>query len=554
MKHRNALTRPQWNGIAYTLFFSTFITLAQNVAYYRQTLHLLDFSRASAILFFLSMPVVMFAALNIVFISIAVPYLRQWIIAVFLVTGAAAQYFMLNYGIIIDRTMMQNVLETNASEAFALVTPRFVLWLLFFGIIPAGLALWIKIKPAAFTLINLSYRFMCVALSLLAILLIAACFYKYYASLFRNNKELVKSLTPSNIVAATLSYYKHTALADLPLVQLGLDAQKKPLPSPNGKNTLIILIVGETSRAENFSLGGYQNDTNPLLAKDNVIYFPNTHSCGTSTGVSIPCMFSNMPRTHFDGALAAHQEGLLDVLQRAHVNVLWQENDGGCKGACDRVPSNDVTRLDLPGLCRDGVCYDEALLNGLEDDINSLHNDGIIVLHTMGSHGPTYYQRYPATFRRFTPTCDTNQIQNCSREELTNTYDNTILYLDYTANKAITLLKSHQRRFNTALFYLSDHGESLGENGIYLHSMPYAVAPEQQTHIPMLLWLSDDYMKQFSIQENCLRESAQQRPYSQDHLFHTLLGMFNVETKEYQPQLDILQPCRGSVLHEIVNR
>ncbi len=155
-------------------------------------------------------------------------------------------------------------------------------------------------------------------------------------------------------------------------------------------------------------------------------------------------MFSDMPRKHYDEELAHHREGLLDIIQRAGINVLWNDNDGGCKGACDRVPHQNVTELNLPGQCIDGECYDEVLFHGLEDYIDHLKGDGVIVLHTIGSHGPTYYNRYPPQFKKFTPTCDTNEIQNCSQQQLINTYDNTVLYVDYIVDKAINLLKSHQ--------------------------------------------------------------------------------------------------------------
>ncbi|MBI0548841.1 phosphoethanolamine transferase EptA [Pectobacterium parmentieri] len=544
MKNLIPMGRPHLNSITFVLIFSAFITLAQNIAYYRQALQLLDMTDWSTLLFFLSMPVVIFAVLNILFTLLAAPYLRKAVIVFFLLTGAAAQYFMLNYGIIIDRTMIQNLVETTASESFSLLTPQLVAWVFFLGVIPAVLAIWIKIKPAKPTTLYIGMRVLSVIISLFAILSVAAFFYKDYASFMRNNKELVKAITPSNIVAASLSYHKHSALANLPLEQIGLDAHKVSPPSPTAKKNLVILVVGETSRAQNFSLGGYGKETNPLLAKDNVVYFENTSSCGTSTGVSVPCMFSNMPRQSFNGDVASHQEGLLDILQRAKVNVLWQENDGGCKDVCTRVPTVDVTSLKLPGLCTNGECHDEALFHGVEDYINKLDNDGIIVLHTIGSHGPSYYQRYPDAFKKFTPTCDTNQIQTCTQEALTNTYDNTILYVDFFLDKTINLLKQHQDKFNTSLVYLSDHGESLGENGIYLHSMPYSIAPKQQTHVPMLIWLSTGYQQKQAIQDTCLRQSAKQQDYSQDNLFHTILGMFTIATKEYQPQLDILQPCR----------
>ncbi|WP_033570869.1 phosphoethanolamine transferase EptA [Dickeya undicola] len=540
------LSRPVWSSFTYNLVFAAFITLIQNIAYYRQVSHLVAISTWRDGLFLATMPVVIFAVLNILFTLLVISWLRQGVIALLLVGGAAVQYFMINYGIIIDRTMMQNVFETNMAESMALVTPQYLLWLTLLGLVPALGALWVKIKPTPFSWIAVGSRCFSILMSVVAILLVATFFYKDYASLMRNNKELVKSLTPSNIIFANISYYRHHAQANLPLVQIGLDAHKKPLPNSDAKKNLVVLVVGETSRAENFSLGGYSKPTNPRLTKDNVVYFGQTTSCGTSTGVSVPCMFSDMPRTGYDEQLAAHEEGLLDVLQHAGVNVRWQENDGGCKGACDRVPSTDITALNLPGQCIDGECHDEALFNGVEDYINQLNNDGIIVLHTMGSHGPSYYQRYPDAFRKFTPTCDTNQIQTCSQESLINTYDNTILYVDYIVDKAINVLKEHQDKFNTALVYLSDHGESLGEDGIYLHSMPYAVAPTQQTHIPMLMWLSGGYQQQFSINDSCIRRQAGQQRFSQDNLFHTVLGMFNIATTEYQAPLDILQPCRGT--------
>jgi lipid A ethanolaminephosphotransferase len=176
-----------------------------------------------------------------------------------------------------------------------------------------------------------------------------------------------------------------------------------------------------------------------------------------------------MPRKDYDATLATHQEGVLDVLAHAGVNVLWRENDGGCKGACDRVPHVDMTKLKLPLDCDGDVCMDNVLLYKLNDYINSLKDDGVIVLHQMGSHGPAYYRRSTPEFRKFSPTCDSNQIQDCTHEQLVNTYDNSLLYTDAMLDDTIKLLQQYSGKFNTALVYLSDHGESLGENGMYLH-------------------------------------------------------------------------------------
>ena len=331
---------------------------------------------------------------------------------------------------------------------------------------------------------------------------------------------------------------------NLPLVKIGEDAKQKAVMNNGPRKNLTILVLGETSRAADFSLGGYDRETNPLLAKDNVVYFPKTASCGTATAVSVPCMFSNMPRTSYNESLAHHQEGLLDIIQRAGIQVLWNDNDGGCKGACDRVPHQDVTALNLPGQCINGECYDEVLFHDLEKTIDNMQGNGVIVLHTIGSHGPTYYHRYPAEFRRYTPTCDTSEIQSCTQEQLKNSYDNTILYVDYIVDKAIKLLQSKQDKFTTSLVYLSDHGESLGENGVYLHGLPYSIAPETQKHVPMLLWLSDDYQKRYGVNYDCLQKQAKENNYSQDNLFSTMLGLTGVETQEYRAADDILATCK----------
>ncbi|MEN0627945.1 phosphoethanolamine transferase EptA [Phytobacter ursingii] len=539
------LSRPTLSRLNFLILFALYIALILNIAFYRQAFSLLPVDSLHNALVFASMPIVAFSVINIVLTLASFLRLDRLTISLFVLVSAAAQYFIMSFGIIIDRSMVTNILDTTPAESFALLSPRMIVVLLLSGVLMVLIAWWIKIKAPVSAWRSIVSRLVSIAVSALLIVFVALLFYKDYASLFRNNKELVKSLSPSNSITAGLSWYSHHRMDNLPLVRIGEDAQQRAQMQNGPRKNLTILIVGETSRAANFSLGGYSHDTNPRLKQDNVVYFPNTTSCGTATAISVPCMFSNMPRQNYDEELAHHQEGLLDIIQRAGIQVLWNENDGGCKGACDRVPHQDVTSLNLPGLCIDGECQDEALFHQLEDYINNLQHDGVIVLHTIGSHGPTYYNRYPAAFRKFTPTCDTSQIQTCTQEQLVNTYDNTILYIDYIVDKAIKLLQSKQDKFTTSLVYLSDHGESLGEDGVYLHGLPYSIAPETQKHIPMLIWLSEDYQKRYGVDNQCLQKEAQQKHFSQDNLFSTMLGITGVSTKEYRAQDDILTACRG---------
>ena len=537
------LRRPVFSRTTYLILFACYIGIFLNLAFYRQVFPLLPVNSLHNWLVFLSMPIVAISVMNIITTLASFLKLDRLVISLFILLSASAQYFIWNFGVVIDRSMITNILDTTPAESFALLSGEMIAVLGLSGVLAVLIAWWVKIQKPATLWRGAAMRLLNIAVSTLLIILVAALFYKDYASLFRNNKELVKSLSPSNSIVAVNSWYAHHRMDNLPLVKIGEDATQKAVMHNGPRKNLTIVVLGETSRADNFSLGGYDRETNPRLQQDDVVYFPKTTSCGTATAVSVPCMFSNMPRAHYDEELAHHQEGVLDILQRAGVQVLWNDNDGGCKGACDRVPHQNVTDLNLSGQCIDGECYDDVLFHNLDSYIDNLKQDGIIVLHTIGSHGPTYYNRYPAEFKKFTPTCDTNEIQSCTQQQLTNTYDNTILYVDYVVDKAIKLLQSKQDKFTTSLVYLSDHGESLGENGVYLHGLPYSIAPDTQKHVPMLLWLSPDYQQRYGVSSQCLQQQAQSKDYSQDNLFSTLLGLLGVSTHEYQAADDILTPC-----------
>ncbi|WBM72451.1 phosphoethanolamine transferase EptA [Buttiauxella sp. WJP83] len=537
------LEKLQCNDSKFNLYCAFFFTLI-NFLFIKRTWEIIAPNSFHSWVFAISVPVVLFSAWLTIFSLINLPWLRKPLLVILVIGCAACNYFMFTYGAVIDKNMMTNVFETDSQEAVALVTPQLLLWLGFAGIVPAVFMSIIKIKPSRwwYTLLT---RTVSVLAGLLIIILVASVFYKDYASLFRNNKNIVKMVTPANYISAISSYTKaRWFTGDQTLLKIGEDARKGALITQQKKKTVVVFVVGEASRAENYSLNGYARETNPELKKQNVIYFPNASSCGTETAVSVPCMFSNMPRKHYDADLAHHQEGLMDVFAHAGINVLWRENDGGCKGVCNRIPHTDMTQWNISALCKDQSCWDDALLHRFGNVLDGVQQDSVVVLHLMGSHGPAYYHRYPDKFRKFTPTCDSNQIQDCDRQALINTYDNTILYTDDIVSRTIDELKAHSDRFNTALVYLSDHGESLGENGIYLHGTPYMLAPSQQTHIPFLFWLSKDYQQNFAVNADCLTKKAAAEKVSQDNIFSTLLGMMDIKTSEYQSDMDIFANCR----------
>ncbi len=471
---------------------------------------------------------------------IAIPYLFRPVLTLVLLGNASAAYFMNGYGILIDRDMLQNVFETNPAEALELINLKLICYLLLLGVLPSLLLWRTQIRYGQWRSL-LGRKLGVMALALAVIAANAWLFYQDYASFFRNKGEVRRLFTPANFIYGTGDYiHHHWFLKPTKLEPVGLDAKRVGAP-PQNKPTLMVIVVGETARAANFGLDGYARQTTPQLAKLDVINYPQATSCGTSTAISVPCMFSPMARQEYKSS--QHKESLLDVVQRVGIPVLWKDNNSGCKGACDRVQYEDLSQQTDPRWCRDGECFDEIMLEGLGQQLTNHKGDLLLVLHQKGSHGPAYYQRYPQEFAKFTPVCQTNKLQECSQEAIANAYDNTILYTDHFLARVIDQLKRQQSHYNTAMWYMSDHGESLGENNLYLHGAPYAFAPETQTHIPMVQWISDGFAARSKLDLNCLRQRAQQ-PTSHDNLFHSVLGILDIQTSVYQPDLDLFKSCR----------
>jgi lipid A ethanolaminephosphotransferase len=326
-------------------------------------------------------------------------------------------------------------------------------------------------------------------------------------------------------------------------VKVGEDARRQRAAS--GKPLLVLLVVGETARAANFSLGGYARSTNPLLQQRDIYYFNNVQSCGTSTAVSVPCMFSDLPRAEFKVSVADRRDTVLDILQRAGLQVNWIDNQSGCKKVCARVP-HEAAEPYHPLSCAAGECLDDTLLHALDAQLPGVARDALLVMHAMGSHGPTYFRRVPPHMVKFRPTCATQRIETCSDEQIVNAYDNSIAYTDYVLAGLIDRLAANAERVDSVLLYVSDHGESLGENGLYLHGQPYMIAPALQKHVPMLLWFSSRAMPRLGLDAACLR-SKLGAAASHDNLSHTLLGLLDVSTSVYRAPLDLLRDCRSAL-------
>jgi lipid A ethanolaminephosphotransferase len=469
------------------------------------------------------------------------------LIFLFLASSGVA-YFMSQYGVLIDANMLRNVAETDVNEVRDLLSFKLLLFVLILGVLPSWL-LWklpVRHQPLRRELLGK----LALAVGSLTVLgVVALANYQGLASLFRNHHELRLLVVPSNYLNASFGYVREQlVVAKEPLRQIGTDAKKAPAWQTHQRKSLTVLVVGESARAENFGILGYARDTSPLLrGQQGVTAFSNVRSCGTETAVSVPCMFSNMGRGDYDAARARSQEGLLDVLKHAGLAVTWRDNQSGCKGTCDRVTQENLSHLKDPVLCSGGECHDEILLKDLQAYIDQLKDDSVLVLHQMGSHGPDYAKRYPKRFEKFTPVCNSNALNDCSQESIVNAYDNTLVYTDYVLSNLIDLLRKNQDKVDTAMIYLADHGESLGEYNLFLHGTPYVLAPDQQKHVAMLTWFSDSYRREFALDTGCLSRERD-KPLSQDNLFHSMLGLLQVQTGEYREGLDLFASCRTSGL------
>ena len=408
------------------------------------------------------------------------------------------------------------------------------------GLVPALAVGAAKIRyrpPAKEILFRLTAALVC----LVTLTLIGAAAYKQYTSFGRNHREIRRLINPGNYIYAAVRYFQLEAESRRPFAALDPGARLEPLPDP--APTVFILILGEAARAKNFDLYGYGRPTNPRLSRENILTFQHVTSCGTATAISVPCLFSNLARADFNVGEAKFTENIVDLLQNVGYQVWWRDNDDGCKEVCRRVPTEYMDAKGDRRFCDGESCLDEALLAGLEEYLGRVTGDTLIVLHSRGSHGPSYYQRYPEKFRIFTPTCDTADLQNCSDEAIRNTYDNTILYTDHLVASTIEILKKFPK-FESGLLYVSDHGQSLGENNIYLHGLPYNLAPAEQKEIPMLMWFSENMLRYDSLDRRCLAQRAAKEEFSHDHIFHSLLSLLEVKSRFYDRTLDIFLPCR----------
>ena len=536
---RNFLRKPE----VLILLVSSWIALTCNAGYWSVVAASDTAGDLPAPVYFFSVATLTIGLISLVMLILAVGRMTRAVLALALVVGSAAGFFTARFGILFDPGMLVNVLETNRAEAFELYSPAVLISVALLGLLPA-IVVWRypftrRRVPAA-----ILERGVALVFSLVLIAGPLLLSQKEIFSLARNHREIRHMIAPLNVISAGVVLLRDRFESPVEFKSVALDAVHNSPDGIDGRPQVHVLIVGETARAANFSLDGYVRNTNPELQRHTDVNFVHASSCGTATAISLPCMFSLSEHTGFDRDASRNQDNLLDIASRAGYEVYWIDNGNGCKGVCARVGYRDLHLSDVETICPDGECYDEILVHELARLLPEISKDTLIVLHQLGSHGPAYYRRYPASYRTFYPDCQSPNLGDCSNQEIANAYDNTIVYTDHVISAAIDALATQSDRINASLIYVSDHGESLGEHNLYLHGMPYKFAPDEQTQVPLISWFSGAAEETQGLDFKC-PALASRAAISHDNLFHTELGLLGIDTSVYEPTLDLYSSCRG---------
>ncbi|MEZ5653479.1 MAG: sulfatase-like hydrolase/transferase [Burkholderiaceae bacterium] len=468
-----------------------------------------------------------------------------WVTTIVLLIGAGALHFMMRYGVVLDPAMLENALQTDGPEVAELITRRMLLDILLFGAIPALILSRLPWGPRPSLTRALRLRLAVFGTGLGLALVAVGLHMQDLAPLMRNHKELRYMFSPGNLLASATSALRGSQVIDGGPRALIDPAVRGRDRAAGERRRIIVMVLGETVRASNWGLAGYQRQTTPALAARQDLLATVADSCGTDTATSVPCLFSDIGRQHYDRERIARRENLLQLAKRAGVTVQWREAQAGCKGACDGIDTvwlrHDPEAADAAH-CGEHGCFDMALLDGLEQVFDGADGDVLVVLHQMGNHGPGYWRRVPEDQWVFRPVCAVDDLSRCDTTEIVNAYDNAVRYTDSLLARLIERLEQRAARDDLAMLYVSDHGESLGESGLFLHGLPRWMAPEEQTRVPMVLWLSPDWRARAGLDETCRRQLAGAGA-DHDQVFHTLVGMLGLHTSAYRAEDDLLARC-----------
>jgi lipid A ethanolaminephosphotransferase len=445
--------------------------------------------------------------------------------------NAAGLHFMNAYGVELDLTMMRNIFGTNTGQVGELMHWTLYLKLVAMGLLPSVLVWVIGVRSPRLWLRLLAP--FAVFGAMLAVLFATSTTWLWYD---KHATRMGARILPWSYLVNTGRYFNKEALRNRVQVLLP-DAQF--IEAEPAQKEIVVLVIGEAARAENFSHYGYERDTNPFTKDLGLVVLPMGKSCATYTIGSVACIITHEGR---EASARTEFEPLPSYLTRHGIETIWRSNSGGTPPfqatviervheIAERCRAENGEGADCPSPYLDGALVHQlgAVLAG--SDAQRI----LVVLHQTGSHGPSYSKKYPPQFAHFTPVCDTVQVSTCSEEALYNAYDNTIRYTDYLLSDVIAQLQSIPDAASV-LIYTADHGQSLGENGLYLHGSPPAFAPDVQRYVPFFVWMSDRFQTVKGITpEDIMRAES----HVHDFPFHSVMGAFGMRSDIYKPQFDI---------------
>lgn len=497
----------------FVLLMSLLNFLFFHIPFFKFVFNNVDYKSFNGILISISLAIVMLVLNAFVFFLFFFlsRYVGKILLILFFLINSIAVYFINTYSVIIDESMIGNILNTNYEESSSFFSIKLIVYVLFLGIIPS-----IYISKAKIINVTLKRFFINISLALLFILGLVIANANNILWIDKNSKTLGGLAMPWSYMVNISLFYIHENKKN-----------EKEILLPNAtikddQKSVVVLVIGESARSQNFSLYGYNKNTNPLLSKISNVYHFNANSDATYTTAGVKSILEHKNTDDL-------YEILPNYLFRNDVEVVWRTSNWG------EPPihiKNYQDRSYLSKICNGVQCnYDEILLSGLIAQIKtSKKNKILIVLHTSTSHGPTYSKKYPPQFESFKPVCNSVELGNCSQTDLINAYDNTIVYTDYILSKVIEDLKQ-LNEFKSTMIFVSDHGESLGEKNLYMHGLPMSIAPKEQYEIPFIVWLSDNSNKK--LKPNKL--------LSQGHVFHSVLNFLSIESPVYNEEMNIFK-------------
>lgn len=496
----------------FALLMSVFNFLFFHYAFFNFVFDHVDYSSLSGIVLITSLVVLMLVLNAFVFylIFFLSRYVGKFLLILFFNINAIAVYFVNTYGIIIDKTMIGNILNTNYAESSSFFSIKLIFYIIFLGILPSIFIFKVEI-------VNVSWKKFGItsSLTLLFVLVLVLANASNWLWIDKNSKALGALAMPWSYSVNTALFYSDRYKSNEKEMLLP-DATIK-----DHQKSVVVLVIGESARRENFSLYGYAKNTNPLLSKMSDVYHFDANSSATYTTAGVK---SILEHTDTDKLY----EILPNYLYRNDVDVIWRTTNWGEPPVHIKEYQNREALL--PKCKGEGCDYDEILLTGLKEQILASKKDKVlIILHTSTSHGPTYSTKYPVRFETFKPVCNSVDLGKCSQTELINAYDNTIVYTDYMLAKIIEDLKQ-LNEYNSAMLFVSDHGESLGEKNLYMHGVPMSIAPKEQYEIPFIVWISDGS-----------KEVKSSKMLSQNHVFHSVLNFLDVESPIYKAEMSIFK-------------